>query len=127
LLVVSSDHRLHKAARRRKARVRDSDKFLDACEAAERRASQADEPPEERSSAKLSPEEVAAWVREFGNVDLAELRSAPQAPSGEDSAPPQPPGTIPTRPPPATPDELAFWQKRLADVLDVPPGRKAAP
>jgi predicted RNA-binding protein with PIN domain len=127
LLVVSSDHRLHKAARRRKARVRDSDKFLDACESAAQRASQREAPAEERPSAKLSPEEVAAWAAEFGDVDGADLRTSPQPPDEKAAMPPQSNETAqPQSAPGATPPELEFWQQRLADLLDKPRGGKPA-
>jgi predicted RNA-binding protein with PIN domain len=127
LLVVSSDHRLHKAARRRKARIRDSDKFLDACESAAKRVSQVEEPIEERPSAKLSSEEVAAWAAEFGDVDIADLRAAPQGTSEKGVAPPQPgQGTQPQSAPGTSRDELEFWKKRLADLLDEPPGTKSS-
>jgi hypothetical protein len=127
LLVVSSDHRLHKAARRRKAKVRDSDKFLDACESAAQRVSQVEEPLKERHSAKLSPEEVAAWAAEFGDVDVTDLRAAPRGASGMGPAPPQSSqGTQPQSAPGANPDELEFWKKRLADLLSEPLGGKSA-
>jgi predicted RNA-binding protein with PIN domain len=126
LLVVSSDHRLHKAARRRMAKARDSDKFLDACESAAKRASQVEEPREERPSTKLSPEEVAAWAAEFGDVDIADLRAAPQGASGKGPAPPRTGhGTQPQSAPGTSPDELEFWKKRLADLLSEPPGGKS--
>ena len=131
LLVVSSDHRLHKAARRRKAKVRDSDKFLDACESAARRAQPAEEPVEERPAAKLSPEEVALWSAEFGDVDVGKLRAELKRRSDEQVAPPtqaekpQPgPTARPESPPGPTAGELEFWNKRLADLLDdAPEGR----
>lgn len=125
LLVISSDHRLHKAARRRRAKVKDSDKFLDACEAAARRLGEAVPPPPEKPPDGLSSQELALWTAEFGTVDIADLRaelqqSAPQAPA----APPAPPGPPregdpePREPPSrANANEVAFWEQRLSDLL----------
>jgi predicted RNA-binding protein with PIN domain len=127
LLVVSSDHRLHKAARRRKAKVRDSEQFLDACEAAARSAPPTEAAPAERPQAKLSPEEVAAWSAEFGDVDVAQLRAEIRRPA--EQSPPA--ATAPGAAPPAesTPvldaDEVEFWRRRVAELLDQAPRGKS--
>jgi len=65
LLVVSSDHRIQRAARRRKATFIDSDVWL----AQLTRANHARRPPagEAKPAAPASPEDVAHWVREFTN------------------------------------------------------------
>lgn len=64
--VVSSDHRLQKAARRRGCRYVDSDEFWEARQAAGEVESLS--PPEEKKFGVtgLSPGEVEAWSREFG-------------------------------------------------------------
>ncbi len=74
LCVVSSDHRLQKAARRRRAAFLDSDQFLGQLA---RRLSQAENRPEEvepaaKRSGRLPPGEVEAWLRVF--QDLEDIR-----------------------------------------------------
>lgn len=69
LTVVSSDHRVQRAARRRRSKALDSDIWLQnrLVEQRARRASGAPaaETPKQ-SSAPLSPEEVARWMAAFG-------------------------------------------------------------
>jgi uncharacterized protein len=66
LTVVSSDHRLQKAARRRRARAVDSDAWY-AEVTRERRARQKAMPPgAERPAVPLLEEDVNYWVRQFG-------------------------------------------------------------
>ena len=87
LVVVSSDHRLHRAARRRKAVAVDSDRWH--AETLRRRAERqrnagrgsAAKPPEPRTE-----HEVSFWLKVFG-VD-----SAPPALPESDSPSPFPPG-----------------------------------
>jgi predicted RNA-binding protein with PIN domain len=62
LTVVSSDHRLHRAARRRRAIAIDSDKWV----AELRVKSTADEPEPERH-VTLDPDDVNEMLREFRN------------------------------------------------------------
>ena len=87
LLVVSSDHRLQRAARRRRARFVDSDAWF--AEAARRRASGRRQP---RGAAKpeLSQGEIQYWTKEF--------QSAAAAESADDAS------SSPGRPPSALPD-----------------------
>jgi predicted RNA-binding protein with PIN domain len=63
LTVVSSDRRLMAAARRRRCRAAESEAWLAEARAARRLR---DRPPESKPSAPQSPEEIAAWLREFG-------------------------------------------------------------
>ncbi len=76
LTVVSSDHRVQRAARRRKARAVDSDVWY----AELRQAAHKTESPAatsfQRPAAPLSAEEVAAWLDEFGDVSTAELSAS---------------------------------------------------
>ena len=78
LLVVSSDHRLQRAARRRRARAIDSEEFIQHL-ASRRRRKKPDSPREPRSKqhGAASEEETDFWLREFGDLaddeDLAEL------------------------------------------------------
>jgi predicted RNA-binding protein with PIN domain len=64
LTVVSSDHRLHRAARRRRAAAVDSDKWY--AERVRRRRSGAAPRDSGKAEPSLSPAEVKAWLREFG-------------------------------------------------------------
>ena len=61
LTVVSSDHRLHRAARRRRATPVDSDKWV----AEVRLQPTADEPESDRHKA-MEPDELRGWLEEFG-------------------------------------------------------------
>jgi predicted RNA-binding protein with PIN domain len=61
LTVVSSDHRLHRAARRRGATPVDSDKWV-----ADIQLNRTDDQPEPDRHEKLGPEELRNWLEEFG-------------------------------------------------------------
>lgn len=63
LTVVSSDRRLMAAARRRRCRAVESEAWLTEARAARRLR---DRPTESKPNGPGSPEEVAAWMREFG-------------------------------------------------------------
>lgn len=105
LRVISSDHRVQKAARRRHAKFLDSDKFLDELD--ERQRPHAAEKPETEPTAAprsrpkpappsrersvspppppIKPEKADAdyWLKEFGDIDVEPL--------GEPERPPEPP------------------------------------
>jgi predicted RNA-binding protein with PIN domain len=77
LTLVSSDHRLQQAARRRRAMFLDSDAFLDDLE---RRASvsfpeEADESDDPKETGEMSPAELAHWQAVFGTIDPAGLQA----------------------------------------------------
>ena len=92
LVIVSGDRRLHKAARRRKAHVVDSERFVDDCE---RHSAGADStaPSAEplKPDAVDSPEDLEQWMEAFGGVDIAGMRSDVGA-VGETGSPPPGPG-----------------------------------
>lgn len=71
MCVVSSDHRLQKAARRRRAKFVDSDVFLHRLARRstleERHRRQAE--PDAKRSGQLPPGEVEAWLRVFDDID----------------------------------------------------------
>lgn len=68
LTVVSSDHRLHKAARRRRAKAVDSDRWY--AETLQRRAARAAaKPPVQKPTGPLPPHEVQRWMKEMGSDD----------------------------------------------------------
>lgn len=74
LLVVSSDHRIQKAANRRRAEAVDSEVLLQRLAARARAAAQVK--PEAPNSAKnpAKPgEELAYWLGEFGEIDVAQI------------------------------------------------------
>ena len=124
LLVVSSDHRLHKAARRRRAHARDSDHFLEDCERQARKHVPA--PPAVKPGDELSPAAIEAWLAAFGDVDPGAIR-AELAAGDLPSATTQPMAdaadssrdrdeALPE--PGMTEGEIDFWQRRVDDVLD---------
>lgn len=102
LTVVSSDHRLHKAARRRKAVPIDSEAWFDKLERQGRATG--DQPPQ--ASAKpagpLSPAEVQRWTALFSDEKLHAIieeeskQPAPRKPDRKKSL---------RKPPPAKPSE----------------------
>ena len=74
LLVVSSDHRVQRAARRRGAKYSDSERWYTELwqrRVATRRDQQKSVP--EKPVGKLSPKEIAYWVEQFDSEDLPNL------------------------------------------------------
>ena len=109
LLVVSSDHRLQRAARRRKAPFVDSDVwFADALR--RRAASRRPAPIGARPTGTLSAEEIDYWLSEFGDV-------------GEIEVPP-PPRLAAPRSKPATNAKQAPTKQKATES---PPAKKKAP
>lgn len=85
LLVVSSDHRVQRAARQRGAKYNDSDQWL---------ATLAQPPPSEPPTAKpdaplANSAELERWLEEFSDVDPRRLAPA------EKPVPPKPPQSAP--------------------------------
>ncbi len=80
LLVVSSDHRIQRAARRRRAKFTDSDLWYAGLwqQRISQRANQNMRNPE-KPIGKLSTAEIDYWVHEFGDEELTD-------PLGEDSS-----------------------------------------
>lgn len=77
ILLVSSDHRLQRAARRRRGKFTDSEDFAALLEKREQRNEQTElvEPTAEeirKQSGLQSPTEVAAWVKVFGDIPEVE-------------------------------------------------------
>lgn len=74
LTVVSSDHRLQRAARRRKAVAIDSDVwFRQMAAAAHERENAGADCPDAKSQESPSADEVNAWLRRFGDMDIDSL------------------------------------------------------
>jgi len=84
LLVVSSDHRIQRAARRRRAKFTDSDLWYAKLwqQRVSQRAGQSMRTPE-KPIGKLSESEIDYWVQEFGTEAPADQSSedAPKKPS----------------------------------------------
>jgi predicted RNA-binding protein with PIN domain len=86
LVVVSSDHRLHRAANRRKATAIDSDKwFAERLRArlGQHRGATAEAP---KPAGPLSSYEVARWLRDFGLEPVEEQAAFEDPPSIESAA-----------------------------------------
>ena len=105
LMVVSSDHRVQRAAKRRKAKTNDSEPWLNQLQLRAEKP-QTKKPFRKPSSRDLDAVEVAEWMTEFGfdfQTDLEETRPekdnvaslAPPADAKSD-APPNPTEASPT-------------------------------
>jgi predicted RNA-binding protein with PIN domain len=134
LVVVSSDHRLHKAARRRKAAPIDSDAFLDECARRVycRRAPRSE--PEVKPGCDTSLAAIEEWLAVFDidphDVADSEIKLPESSRTGSSakSDVPQPPGrtarrkssrrALPERTSPPQPvEDVAFWEARIADLF----------
>ncbi|MCA8999987.1 MAG: NYN domain-containing protein [Planctomycetaceae bacterium] len=151
LIVVSSDHRLHRAAKARKANPLDSEVFLDTYEERKRTVA-----PERRESTSpvdipedVSEEELNQWLSEFGGVDPEEIRRSVEREARQQKKTETKPAVSQTPPPSTSPlknsseatssstshvpadteleetvplvlndDELAFWEKRIAELFE---------
>lgn len=130
LQVVSSDHRLQKAARKRKATCLDSEAFVGlmlrlAREARERQQQIEDE---SKPSGELA-EETQEWLAIFAEADdwlagvepLSPSNSSARPPATAAESPPTPaagdPEDAEAKAPPIPTAELAFWEERLRDLL----------
>jgi predicted RNA-binding protein with PIN domain len=86
LVVVSGDHRVQRAARRRRAKPIDSDRWwADLC--AERRRRGADSPklPQKPTTVNLTESEVDYWVRQFADAPPEEIFPASKSPKKSDT------------------------------------------
>ncbi len=138
LCVVSSDHRLQKAARRRRARFVDSEEFLRRLARrhtpGERRRHQVE--PSAKQTGRLSPGEVEAWLRVFDDIDnrgereLPENSSPTETGSRQPSEDRDPSAEIDANPSQRSPseepfegfsDEIDFWESRISDLWDDDP------
>ena len=94
LVVVSSDHRVRRAARRRKAQPIDSDRWYAELWAARHRRNAPPLELPQKPTGNLSPDEVAYWTRQFESPSAdAETEITPAQPRvADDVANPFPPG-----------------------------------
>jgi len=85
LTVVSSDHRVQRAARRRKAKAIDSGSWYRLMRQSRKRKQQqlAQQPPKQKQPTAAVPRsEVQRWLQFFGDIDLADLKPAsPEVPT----------------------------------------------
>ncbi|MBL9124667.1 MAG: NYN domain-containing protein [Planctomycetaceae bacterium] len=87
LTVVSSDHRLHKAARRRKAKAIDSDRWY--AEIVKKRTAQRSQRPlPDKPTGPLAPHEVERWLQELGALPAGERAEDTDWPQMENPFPP---------------------------------------
>ena len=91
LVVVSSDHRLQRAARRRKARPVDSDVWYRELIAQQRARRQREQQSTGRPAVPLLEEDVDYWLRQFGGEEFLKQCFSAEHPTPRDSAPPEPP------------------------------------
>ncbi len=89
LTVVSSDHRVQRAAKRRKARAVDSDVWYAEMRESRCKTKESSATSSAKPTCPLSDEEVAAWLDEFGEVSLKDLASSASS-SVENSASAEP-------------------------------------
>ena len=97
LVVVSSDHRVQRAARRRRAKAVDSDRWYAELCASRKHARTLEVEPTLRPTATLSPREVAYWLGQFTVESKEESDDTSNRPNKkstkkDDLANPFPPG-----------------------------------
>lgn len=117
LLVVSSDHRLQRAARRRKAPFVDSDVWF--AEALRRRAAmRAPAPSIAKPAGPLNGDEIAFWLAEFGDIGEIEIPPSPRR------SPPKPRAASDAKRPAVKKAEGATPAKKKAPTKRKRPSRK---
>jgi predicted RNA-binding protein with PIN domain len=81
LTVVSSDHRLQRAARRRKATAIDSDAWIGQVVARRRERERAVAEADVKPKNPQAEHDVTAWLQKFGDADVCDLDARPDAAS----------------------------------------------
>ena len=96
VLVVSSDHRLHKAARRRKAACVDSEEFLAGVQTSAETNTRKPQrtPPEEIISRPAADKELQAWAEKLERIEdecdpASDVRQPPQRQRTAEDVPPR--------------------------------------
>ena len=111
LTVVSSDHRLQRAARRRRAKAVDSDVWYAEVVRVRHRRHDAENPPSEETARPIVPlleEDVSYWIRQFGGRSVLEQFVETLSAEESDRAKPIEPDAPPAKPIPPerlSPDE----------------------
>lgn len=86
LIVVSSDHRVQRAARRRRARAVDSDRWYAALRAERRRRGTPQHHAPQKPTGELAPDEVDYWLAQF--ADPASEQTGRNSKRGDEIFPP---------------------------------------
>lgn len=126
LHVISSDHRLQKAARRRRSRFLDSEAFLAriARRPTPGELSQTAEPAEKREGL-TSPGEIDVWLQTFAGIDgVQALEESVDKPAGSSVADAGAASHEVSKPVeeraddsvPVVADEVSFWERRIAEL-----------
>lgn len=97
MTVVSSDHRVQRAAKRRRARAVDSEFWYEEIQAATCKSPEPPNAPSPKPSQPLTDDEVAHWLDAFGdiNIDIDEPTTQNQTQDEHNASPienPFPPG-----------------------------------
>lgn len=119
LTVVSSDHRLQRAARRRKARAIDSDVWYAEIAEERRRRQKSVSESSARPPVPLLEEDVNYWLRQFGGESLLQKLFQEQW-NDKPVAPQEPPAEKPPVEQPASDKPTAEEAARFANPF--PPG-----
>lgn len=126
LHVISSDHRIQRAARRRRSKFFDSDQFLDRIvrrRGPAERARRAE--PLEKQQGLTAPGEIEAWMKAFGDVGPVadQIKPPPARPTEPDDR--QAAASRPSagqrrdrQTPPPQRGELTFWEQRIAELWE---------
>jgi predicted RNA-binding protein with PIN domain len=131
LVVVSSDHRLHKSAKRRKATPLDSDAFLDECARRVYSRRMPRPEPELKPECDTSPGAIEEWLAVF-DIDPHEIDVEPSSPAAkvepvgkskpvsrrlhEPKGKPRR-GAKKRRSSPPVIEDVAFWEARIAELF----------
>ncbi|VAX39947.1 hypothetical protein MNBD_PLANCTO02-1642 [hydrothermal vent metagenome] len=140
VLIVSSDHRIQKAARKRRAQSMDSDVFLLELEKlAEKRKKQGEALPPQKFGHRITELETDYWLDEFGSIPttmkeagIEPLEVKENKPSGDANKTPSPQQKTEA---PSETDEWTeifdsiqvkfdnvsnadYWQKQIDDVIE---------
>jgi uncharacterized protein len=78
LTVVSSDHRLHRAAKRRKATPTDSDIWFQQVVRRRVERQRSADQPTAKPDAPSTPSEINFWLRTFGVIQIDEEKPTPE-------------------------------------------------
>ncbi|MHC2067722.1 NYN domain-containing protein [Bremerella sp. T1] len=130
LTVVSSDHRVQRAAKRRKAKAIDSDSWYRLMRQTRQRRQQLEAkkppPPKQPKMPSLPDTEVNQWMEFFGDIDFDELTPpefiAPKSspPSGNSVEEPEsaPPKKKSSKPQPTEPTPRVFTDDYLKKIAE---------
>ncbi len=138
LIVISGDHRLHKAARVRKAQAIDSTEFFEQLERTRKKRASRNHPEANVEPEKPSRGDAEDWLSEFGEIDLQEIENgiekeiqqekkrqkktlSQNPPHASNTAKPSEEQDSSSKnseeqPEPPPNFDLEFWEKRIAEL-----------